>query len=158
MNLQDLEKQWEGGDDEEELRTEEQIKFEKLERRRKEAQVDANKFDPRYDIYRHIVGRRGFLRRGSLACSSREISARCNFESTFPNTPVEKAITTPKVALSRDDGDRWQSDQQDGIFTPWYLNAFEHAFSAIGSVGISSVSLPEPSKREESSSWTTSAA
>ncbi|CAM9541601.1 unnamed protein product [Hapterophycus canaliculatus] len=47
MNLEDLEKQWEGGDDEEELKTEEQTKFEKLERRRKEAQITAGKFDPR---------------------------------------------------------------------------------------------------------------
>ncbi|CAM9886649.1 unnamed protein product [Scytosiphon promiscuus] len=47
MNLEDLEKQWEGGDDDEELRTEQQIKFEKLERRRKEAQANAGKFDPR---------------------------------------------------------------------------------------------------------------
>eukprot|EP00752_Nemacystus_decipiens_P006704 g6027.t1 len=46
MDLDDLEKQWEEGDDEEELKTEEQTKFEKLERRRKEAQAKAGSFDP----------------------------------------------------------------------------------------------------------------
>lgn len=47
MDLDDLEKQWEEGDDEEELKTEQQTKFEKLERRRKEAQAKAGNFDPR---------------------------------------------------------------------------------------------------------------
>lgn len=48
MNLDDLEKQWEDGDDEEELKTEEQTSFEKLERRRKEAKASAGKLDPRH--------------------------------------------------------------------------------------------------------------
>ena len=48
MDLDDLAKQWEDGDDEEELKTEEQTKFERLERRRKEAQAKASSLDPRY--------------------------------------------------------------------------------------------------------------
>lgn len=47
MDLDDLEKQWENGDDEEELRTEQQTKFERLERRRKEAQENGGTIDPR---------------------------------------------------------------------------------------------------------------
>lgn len=48
MDLDDLEKQWEEGDDEEELKTEQQTKFERLERRRKEAQAKAGSLDPRH--------------------------------------------------------------------------------------------------------------
>lgn len=48
MDLDDLEKQWEGGDHEEELKTEQQTKFERLERRRKEAKANAGNLDPRY--------------------------------------------------------------------------------------------------------------
>lgn len=47
MDLNELDKQWEDGDEEEELKTEEQAKFENLERRRKQAQANAGKFDPR---------------------------------------------------------------------------------------------------------------
>lgn len=47
MNLDDLEKQWEDGDDLEELKTEQQAKFERLEKRRKEAEASAGTFDPR---------------------------------------------------------------------------------------------------------------
>lgn len=47
MNLDDLEKQWEDGDDEEELKTEDQAKFERLEKRRKIAEASTGKFDPR---------------------------------------------------------------------------------------------------------------
>lgn len=47
MDLDDLEKQWEEGDDEWELKTEEQTKFERLERRRKQAQAKAGSLDPR---------------------------------------------------------------------------------------------------------------
>lgn len=47
MDLDDLEKQWEEGDDEEELKTEQQTKFERLERRRKEAQAKGGGLDPR---------------------------------------------------------------------------------------------------------------
>ncbi|CAM9920441.1 unnamed protein product [Pylaiella littoralis] len=46
MDLDDLAKQWEDGDDEEELKTEEQAKFEKLERRRKKAKASTGKLDP----------------------------------------------------------------------------------------------------------------
>ncbi|CBN77894.1 hypothetical protein Esi_0077_0066 [Ectocarpus siliculosus] len=46
MDLNELEKQWEDGDEDEELKTEEQAKFENLERRRKQAQANAGKFDP----------------------------------------------------------------------------------------------------------------
>eukprot|EP00903_Cladosiphon_okamuranus_P008666 g8306.t1 len=46
MDLDDLEKQWEEGDDEEELKTEEQTKFERLERRRKEARAKTPGIDP----------------------------------------------------------------------------------------------------------------
>lgn len=48
MNLDDLEKQWEQGDEEEELRTERQIEAEKLEQRRKEAAASKNNFNPGY--------------------------------------------------------------------------------------------------------------
>ncbi|CAM9280036.1 unnamed protein product [Laminaria digitata] len=46
MDLDDLEKQWEDGDDLEELKTEQQAKFERLEKRRKEAEASAGTFDP----------------------------------------------------------------------------------------------------------------
>jgi len=48
MNLDDLEKQWEEGDEEEELKTEQQAKFERLERRREQAKASAGTLDPRY--------------------------------------------------------------------------------------------------------------
>lgn len=56
MDLNELEKQWEDGDEEEELKTEEQAKFENLERRRKQAQANAGKFDPRcvYSCGNHL--------------------------------------------------------------------------------------------------------
>ena len=47
MNLDGLEKQWEDGDDLEELMTEQQAKFEGLEKRRKVAEASAGTFDPR---------------------------------------------------------------------------------------------------------------
>ena len=47
MNLDDLEKQWEDGDDLEELKTEQQAKFERLEKRRKAAEASAGTFDLR---------------------------------------------------------------------------------------------------------------
>lgn len=47
MNLDDLEKQWEGGDHEEELRTEKQLEFERIERHRKEATASTGALDPR---------------------------------------------------------------------------------------------------------------
>ncbi len=65
MNLDDLEKQWEEGDEEEELKTEQQAKFERLERRRKEAKASAGTLDPRY---------------GSDACS-RQHTASCFWHS-----------------------------------------------------------------------------
>ena len=46
MNLDDLEKQWEEGDDEDELKTEGEILREQLERRRKQA--ENTKLDPRW--------------------------------------------------------------------------------------------------------------
>lgn len=48
MDLDDLEKQWEEGDDEEELKTEQQIQFESLERRRKGARAKTGGVNPRY--------------------------------------------------------------------------------------------------------------
>lgn len=47
MNLDDLEKQWEDGDHQEELQTEQQAKFERLEKRRKKAEASTGTFDPR---------------------------------------------------------------------------------------------------------------
>lgn len=48
MNLDDLEKQWEDGDEEEELKTENQARFERLEKRRKAAAGPPGSFDPRH--------------------------------------------------------------------------------------------------------------
>ena len=47
MNLDDLEKQWEDGNDLDELKTGQQAKFERLEKRRKAAEASAGTFDPR---------------------------------------------------------------------------------------------------------------
>lgn len=49
MNFDELEKQWEGGDEQEELRTEQQLEMERLERKRKEAP----KLDPRLERTNH---------------------------------------------------------------------------------------------------------
>lgn len=48
MNLDDLEKQWEDGDEEEELKSEKQAEFERLERRRKAEEESATPLNPRY--------------------------------------------------------------------------------------------------------------
>lgn len=47
MNLDELDKQWQDGDDAEELKTEKEVQFERLEQRRKEAAESAGTFDPR---------------------------------------------------------------------------------------------------------------
>ena len=47
MNFDALEKEWEEGDDEEDLKTESQLEFERLERRRKEAAAASGSLDPR---------------------------------------------------------------------------------------------------------------
>ncbi|CAM9829674.1 unnamed protein product [Ascophyllum nodosum] len=46
MNFDALEKEWEEGDDEEDLKTESQLEFERLERRRKEAAAASGSLDP----------------------------------------------------------------------------------------------------------------
>lgn len=48
MDLDALEEQWKDGDDEELLKPDKQLEFEKLERRRKEAEAASPKLDPRW--------------------------------------------------------------------------------------------------------------
>lgn len=48
MDLDALEEQWKDGDDEDLLKPDKQLEFEKLERRRKEAEAASPKIDPRW--------------------------------------------------------------------------------------------------------------
>lgn len=47
IDFDELERQWEDGDDEEDLKTESQLEFERLERRRKLESASAGSLDPR---------------------------------------------------------------------------------------------------------------